>query len=239
MTIDFLKWDSDFFKLKIASATLKPTDEELDIIAELKSYKNQYDLIYINTLGDYFLSEKILIDENIKLVDSKVIYFKDINNEETHYKDPIILYSNKELDPDLCSLALQSGEYSRFKTDSNFPPGTFERFYTKWLENSINGIIADAILIFPEKDRIKGMVTVSIDKNSELLKIGLIAVDRSSQNQGIGKMLMQNVEKYATRQSIKNIEVATQLQNKQACSFYEKCGYSTKLITNIYHYWLK
>jgi dTDP-4-amino-4,6-dideoxy-D-galactose acyltransferase len=38
--------------------------------------------------------------------------------------------------------------------------------------------------------------------------------------------------------NIFTLEVPTQLDNIQACRFYEKCGFQIKEIKNIYHFWL-
>ena len=238
MIIKLLKWDSDFFKKRIASASIGSSEQETDVISEILSYKNSYDLVYINAPGDYFFSNDILTQQNILHVDSKIIYYGIIENVKSDFDSQISVYSSKEVNPDLLSLSLQSGAYSRYKDDKNFTNNEFEGLYTKWIENSINGSIADAVLVYKDSDRITGMVTVSIDKVSDFVKIGLIAVDQSAQNKGIGSKLMGAVKTYASSRSLRNIEVATQLENKQACTFYEKCGLSIKSKTNIYHFWI-
>ena len=244
MIIEYLKWDSDFFEKRIASASVGPSERETEVIPEILSYKNRYDLVYINTPGDYFFLDEVLSSQNLLHVDSKLVYHGVVENVKSDFDKQITVYSSKEVNPDLLSLSLQSGAYSRYKKDKNFTDNEFERLYTKWIENSINGSIADAIFVYREvytdicedEGKIIGMVTVSADKVSESAKIGLIAVDQSAQNKGVGSKLMDAVKTYASRCSLQNIEVATQLENKQACAFYEKCGLSIKSKTNIYHF---
>lgn len=69
--------------------------------------------------------------------------------------------------------------------------------------------------------------------------IGLIGVDETCQGEGIGKQLMNKVREFLAENEVQELEVATQLNNEQACSFYRKCQLSKKSITNIYHFWLK
>ena len=73
---------------------------------------------------------------------------------------------------------------------------------------------------------------------SNVATIGLIAVDPLVQGKNIGTELMMFLEYKLSQHSVFDINVATQLQNKKACAFYEKNKYSIKQITNIYHVWL-
>ena len=52
------------------------------------------------------------------------------------------------------------------------------------------------------------------------------------------KQLINRTKQTAFELGLKNIEVPTQYDNKQACRFYEACGFQIKSITNIYHFWL-
>lgn len=238
--IKFLEWDSDFFVKKIAAAFVNISDNEENIISQIKSYPD-YELIYIHTPHDYVFSKEIISRENLLLMDSKVIYIKDISKIDVsdEMDSHISVYLKKEIHPTLLSLALLSGEYSRYKLDENFAKqNAFEKLYEKWIENSINGSFADIIYVYEEFGNIEGMVTVSIDKE-EVSKIGLISVNKKVQDKGIGTKLLDAVVNYSVQNSAKRLEVATQLRNIQACAFYDKRHFEVKSITNIYHYWIK
>lgn len=56
--------------------------------------------------------------------------------------------------------------------------------------------------------------------------------------QRYGKQLINRTKQTAIELGLKYIEVPTQYDNKQACRFYEACGFQVKSITNIYHFWL-
>ena len=56
--------------------------------------------------------------------------------------------------------------------------------------------------------------------------------------QRYGKQLINRTKQTAFELGLKYIEVPTQYDNKQACRFYEACGFQIKSITNIYHFWL-
>ncbi|HQP70809.1 MAG TPA: GNAT family N-acetyltransferase, partial [Clostridiales bacterium] len=57
------------------------------------------------------------------------------------------------------------------------------------------------------------------------------------QGKGIGSKLICASENFAISRDRNVMEVATQLRNKAACSFYEKNGYSIDRIFNYYHIW--
>ena len=241
MTIKFLEWDSIFFVKKIAAAYITISDNEEDIISQIKSYPD-YELVYIHTPQEYVFSKEIVSRENLLLMDSKVIYAKEISNIDgiKEIDRHISVYSKKEIHPSLLSLALLSGECSRYKLDENFAKqNAFERLYEKWIENSINGSFADVTYVYEESGSMEGMVTVSIDRDNGVSKIGLISVNKKTQNKGIGTKLMDAVINYSIQNSVTRLEVATQLRNTQACAFYDKRHLSVKSITNIYHYWIK
>jgi dTDP-4-amino-4,6-dideoxy-D-galactose acyltransferase len=133
-------------------------------------------------------------------------------------------------------LAIQSGEYSRFKTDPNFGISEFERFYKEWIINSVSGKIADGILIYKNNDRIVGMITYKIKDN--FCTIGLLAVDRDFRGKSIGKLLIGGLINELTGKNISRLYVVTQKANHAACRFYEKCGFIVDKVENVYHFWI-
>ena len=80
------------------------------------------------------------------------------------------------------------------------------------------------------------MVTLKIkDKTAH---IGLIATMPGYQGKGLGRQLINRCIKTAIGNNCNTLEVATQFDNKQACSFYQVCNFNVLSITNIYHLWL-
>src|SRR5690606_4711658 len=223
MKIKHLEWDSNFFELTIGSIYIE--DEE-DF---LKEDLNKYDLIYIFSKNENL---------NFKLVDRKVTYkLRDLQKNETPNFIEIDYYCHNETAyKELLNLALQSGEYSRFKIDSDFKNNEFVRLYTEWINNSINKKLASHIIIKKQDDKIVGFTTLS-KKSESLADIGLVAVDKDYRGQGIAKELILKTISVAKSVGYEDVQVVTQLDNIPANILYKKCGFEKDSIINIYHYW--
>ena len=232
--IKYLEWDSNFLGFRVGSISQLNTEileHELGN-AKLEKYK----LIYLFAEADCFLSEDFLQKYNGKLVDRKVLYVHELSDQAIANHDQTNLYTSPEVSDDLLRFAYESGKYSRFKLDKNFTPEVFTNMYKLWIENSVNGQMADRIYVVEQDNKITAMLTLK--EKSEALHIGLIATAIESQGKGYGKQLINRTKQTAIEFGLKYIEVPTQYDNKQACRFYEACGFRVKSIINIYHFWL-
>lgn len=233
--IKYLAWDSDFFKLKAGSASI---EEQIDLESLLnKARKDGFNLIYLFSKSCDFVSLPILEKYSGKLVDTKITYeyaFNKIQNKSINYHI-IELKREKELIK-LDELALLSGQYSRFRTDPKIEYQKFIEMYQIWVRSSMNGKMADKILTYMVDNNIAGFATLKFF--DETGRIGLIAVDPSFQGRGIGKALIDHCIELLIGKGINKLEVSTQLENEQACRFYEKYGMYVKSKFYTYHLWL-
>ncbi len=165
--------------------------------------------------------------EDIQLMDVKLIFEKALKSEST-CSDIIEVYQG-ELTEDLISLALDSGEYSRFKVDPRLDQGEFEKLYHIWIRKALE---KGEVLVDGEME---GMVTCKVD--NDLAQVGLFAVKESSRGKGIGKDLLKKAESWAFEKGARIMKIPTQKANTPARSLYEKMGYKIASKTNIYHYW--
>ena len=238
MNVEYLKWDSDFFGLKIG----KVINNERIPKSELKQLLNvakaeNYSLIYVFTPEKEKISEEILSETNSKLVDRKIVYSLNIEEKATENHPEILDYSAAKLTAELLDLSYLSGHYSRFKSDKKLPNNAFQRLYKEWIEKSLNGVLADRVFVAMDSNKqIIGFVTLQIKESSA--EIGLIAVSEKTQGKKTGTKLIDKCIQYLQEKSIKTLTVPTQLENTQACKFYEKYGFTTHSITNIYHFWI-
>ncbi len=232
--IQKLSWDSDFFQLNIGKIEIRELDD--NVISQIKELAIQegYDLIYI-----YSDIKQELKDQSVFLVDDKVTYFYDIESPVLSVPEMNLLelYDASVIDDSIYCLALQAGEYSRFKLDKKFPDASFESMYRAWIENSVSGRIADEVWVCQTnmEEKYAGLLTL---KKEEEATIGLIAVDDTCRGQKIGSLLLSQAKKSAFEGGIKRLNVSTQYMNVAACKFYESNQFKVKEIKYIYHMWL-
>ena len=128
LEIKHLKWDSDFFQLKIGSVLI-PSNFKLDTKSIKLLQKNKgYDLLYLFTHQDNH--HQILVDMGACLMDQKVTYTKPII-PISNLSSKAIAYQG-ELNTELLNLAYESGHESRFNTDPSLQHN-FKRLYRSWI----------------------------------------------------------------------------------------------------------
>jgi dTDP-4-amino-4,6-dideoxy-D-galactose acyltransferase len=233
MKHELLSWDSDFFGFNVgAFRTKEESDADIESMITT-AYSSGVELLYVFSKEP--LKNEILLNKyNGLLVDKKVIFTKALHQETSTYIDEITEYTENFVADELKELAFQSGDYSRFKVDTRLPADTFNRLYTIWIENSVNGKFASKIFIYKVGGSIAGFITVTLKENYG--DIGLIAVNSNFRGMEIGTKLIQHTEGFVNKQGKKILKVATQIDNERACNFYKKNGYEIDSISNIYHF---
>jgi dTDP-4-amino-4,6-dideoxy-D-galactose acyltransferase len=135
----------------------------------------------------------------------------------------------------LFELARDAGRYSRFRIDPKVPKGVFERIYDAWITNSINGTIADEVLVIRDGAAVSGLVTVGV-KNGRA-DIGLLAVRVQARGRGLGRALVEASHDWAATRAISEAQVVTQGANVEACRLYEACGFARERVEHVLHFW--
>lgn len=231
MNITKLDWDSEFFGFRIGRAEVLTKEDCKILTSQIIKLNKDYDLLYI------FVSHGLEINAPAAtLVDEKVIY-KVEPPFIGEYCPQIILWEEASgVTNRLRHLALESGCNSRFKLDKGFPPGSYERLYSRWIEQSVNHSIASEVFCYMVDGVPKGLIT--LDCNNGEGVIGLVAVHEGCVRLGIGTAMIRHVIKYAEKKSLHSLAVATQWDNHPACRFYEKNGFMVESITDVWHWWL-
>jgi dTDP-4-amino-4,6-dideoxy-D-galactose acyltransferase len=226
--VSCLHWDSDFFNLRIGN-----TNSE---IKDPKSVMKNFDLVYCFTDQKSILTQKHFEEIGANLVDQKVTLKLNLNNISEEKLLPFIRSINSSHYSSIIQdLAIQSGEYSRFKLDERFNKNDFEKLYTEWIVNSLNRTIALDVFEYFEDDKTLGIIT--LESKEKGLHIGLLAVDSKYRGQKIGKRLITHAIQIGKKRQFSSIIVETQLQNTLALNFYQKIGFEQLSTTNIYHLW--
>jgi dTDP-4-amino-4,6-dideoxy-D-galactose acyltransferase len=233
-TIEFLKWDSEFFGYEVARIFFDQYGcETLDYLFQQLEHKETR-LSYLFVPETNKELNQLIINKGCILVDKKTIYSKT-TEKHNFYSNKIIEYQKNEINEKLIELVLEAGSYSRFKQDVNFTNREYERLYIEWLHKSLNKSLALNTFVSILDSGIVGIITLG--EKSGSADIGLVAVNKNSRRLGIAKDLIHFADNAASDLGFDNIKVATQFQNIAACKLYEKCNFHIESTINIYHYW--
>ena len=226
-----LKWDSDFFKLSIGQVHVKSQNE-----IEYGITVDGFDLVYIvsdilldNTKqysyhGTKVKFRKILREEND-------LFIKNIQHLDFDYYN-----AHKDI---INNIAYSSGYFSRFNQDSRFGRKRFQILYDQWIENALNNVYDNIFLVYKQNltNIPVALLTGMININSEVSKVGLLGVDVNERGKKIGSSMLKYFEKEAMDNNQREIEIYTQIENSNACRFYDTVGYGKENIQYIYHLW--
>jgi dTDP-4-amino-4,6-dideoxy-D-galactose acyltransferase len=228
MLIRRLTYDSELFGYPVGSIEIPESNQSPDHIKNLLEQPDAgYRLVY--------LFSKSGLSGLGEVMDIKLIFGKSVKSGEPAL-NPVKPWSGP-LTGQLLQLAFDSGVHSRFRKDPSFRNGEFEQLYRQWIEKSLNGEIADAVLVHETKEGIQGMVTVALKQSDAV--IGLIAVSSSARGRGIGRQLIDAAESFALSRGCGTLLVATQEANRAATGLYKSTGFSELDRTYVYHYWKK
>jgi len=208
--------------------------ENLDIKAiHAQALQQKLDLIYLRSPREIAYQAGEI---DLQLVDRKVTYTTDISTLTTTSTATNIIISPKKEVPenDLIELSILAGNYSRFKMDKKIEQQKFVELYTLWMTNSINRRFADEVFVYQAAKKANGMITVKI--KNDFADIGLISVHEKMQGKGVGRKLIEAVINWLKQEKeISRLNVVTQIDNINACRFYEKMGFVELKREFIYH----
>ncbi len=232
---EILEWDTNFFALKVAKINQQIKENELiNTISEMKNEEVKLVYIFSNQMNSDFTN--FIVTKGATLVDKKVTYTRYIADIQINTSQNILQYTDKNITEELILLAIQCGEFSRFKVDPKMPLKSMERLYAQWITNSVNGVYDNAVYVYKNQDKISGLITLK-DKD-KIGNISLIGVDHTARGQNIGTNLINSAIKHYKSMNIQHLDVVTQIDNTLACKFYEKNNFTIKNVEYVYHLWL-
>lgn len=241
-TLEHLAWDSRHFGVRVARINAPDLVESELRQALISSRRTNNKLVYWATDPNRNVSQSILREFQGRLVDQKVTFRRNVRSVEPEGESSMgwRISEHPRSNPSfrVVRLAVAAGACSRFRLDPRIPEQSFERLYEIWIVRSVLGELADAVLVAgrgTDLDDPAGLITVSLAGGEG--SIGLIAVDESARGQGVGSSLIQAAHRWLLGRDARTVKVVTQLDNRKACSLYEKCGYAHAELLHVYHFW--
>ena len=238
MELQRLAWDSDFFGFGVGRLVGSPeSTEALEAVLNIAG-RSEMRLAYGQCAHGDTSTRLIFLAAGGRQVDAKRTYARALTGRAQDGSAGGATVSGESAVDlrRLRSLAWQAAEFSRYRLDPRMPAGAWRRMYSIWIRNSLNGTLADAVLVERVESRIVGVATVK--HRDEEASIGLLAVDRQFRGRGIAGRLLEAVRERAQAAGCTTLAVVTQGDNVDACALYERAGYSLFDEQDIFHFWI-
>ncbi|WP_051935900.1 GNAT family N-acetyltransferase [Salegentibacter sp. Hel_I_6] len=229
---EVLDWDSDFFGVKVAKIDPKLKIENYNKLIQNLDKEN-IELAYFNS--DFVLPSSDLY-EVIKL-DNKIALSKKLGTRKDFHPG-IRFYTNSTPTPEMFQLSKRIARRSKFYDDANISKKKVYELYELWLDKSVKGILADAVIVYEENGVILGLVSIKINEKNEGI-IPLLGVDAKHEGKSISFYLMAAVETYLLENNCEVLISSTQAQNLKALKVYERFGVHCEKGLYINHLWRK
>jgi len=250
---ELLKWDSDFFELKIARLFGNILRPALADAADIWCQGQGVRCLYALLRSDDPENGRVVFSHRYRLVDVRVTLERGIDRGLENYLDvrgsrpPCVVRPSQARDlPGLQRMARMRHRDTRFFFDGNFSPKRCEDLYERWITVSYQGY-AQAVLVaqanatqgedVEHDDDCIGYITCHLDGPEKSGRIGLFAVDVAFTGQGVGRALVRSALDWFVLQGHTRVSVVTQGRNVGALRLYERCGFCVAGVELFYHKW--
>lgn len=238
MTIDKLKWDTEFFELKIGRVVIYDESEFNPLEFKKQAIDENYELIYVFKFAEMLSREKV-IEAELELVDIMLTMSKKFNRNE--YKEiPYVLrteLTQEELS-ECYYIAEQTSIVSRFTKENKIGPDKTKGLYRKWIDNAINKTFSDGLLLEKDNDSVRGIHLIKTDEKNKSGYCSVIGVSPNYKGHGVGKRLWRQAFGYwANEREIDRCIVPFSFQNSESFNFHLKIGFNKiEEIKYVYHF---
>jgi dTDP-4-amino-4,6-dideoxy-D-galactose acyltransferase len=136
----------------------------------------------------------------------------------------------------LKGIARASHHNTRFYVDGRFDRTRCDELYARWIERSVAGELADAVWVPEAGGEVCGYLTARASSAAEA-RIGLVAIDSARRGCGHGAALLRASKQWYAAHGVSRLAVVTQGRNGRAISFYERAGFTVRMVEFWYHRW--
>ncbi|MEK7517755.1 MAG: GNAT family N-acetyltransferase [Patescibacteria group bacterium] len=153
------------------------------------------------------------------LVDG-LITLETVTDLGKHNRNKHIRIATKNDLPTLLKTVGEVFNATRYYHDPVIPKEKADNIYKEWVKNTLHGKFGDMVVVWEERKRILGFIT--LDKKGQ---IPLVGVAKTARGKGIGRELVESVLNKFENWGAKKIIVETQMTNIPALKLYQSCGF--------------
>jgi dTDP-4-amino-4,6-dideoxy-D-galactose acyltransferase len=229
--IEFLPWDTEFWGFRAARLHANTVDDLADadkLIAEDK-------IRWVSLLAPS--TDVALVNAAVRLgytiVDTRITLSKQLADSGEPTRADLALADDTD---QMAAIAATAFPLSRFSVDPHLDDQRCELFYDTWVRNSMNGQMADAVVVSRHDGLVDGFVTMRL-RPDRTASLPLVAIRSDRRGRGVGKRLATDAVGWLVEQGAMNVDVVTQLSNLSAVRLYESVGFQTIDAGHWLHRW--
>jgi dTDP-4-amino-4,6-dideoxy-D-galactose acyltransferase len=231
-----LEWDSSFFGFPIGEAHVT-TRAELTA-AEQEAGRERIRCLYLLIRSEHFDLVQAAEATGFRLTGVRTSFLA-----EAPFRADLTGTGATRVRPAQASdidvlerIATTAHPDTRFFADPGFAREACERLYATWIRRSVEGW-ADQVFVADHDAGGGPLGYVTLHRNGDTARIGLIAVASGTRRAGIGRALMMEAFRWCDAQQVLGLSVATQAQNTSALRFYMRCGFGVDRVDFWLHKW--
>lgn len=235
--IEHVKWDSDFFGIKIGKARLDAGNFDRAGFIEERD-KGGFGLVY--GLADAGLRRNGPAEElGFRFADCLITVSMGFDAGKYGHTDHGLLADPSKDDLSGCyEIAESIAPASRFYRERAIGEQLTKKLYRKWIDTALDGTFSDGILTERIAGKIAGIIAVRTEKDAGVCT--LIGVKDEFRGKGIGGKLWEQAFAYWAHKSapgIRAVKVRFSAGNARAFGFYVATGFNrVEKVDYIYHW---
>jgi dTDP-4-amino-4,6-dideoxy-D-galactose acyltransferase len=230
-----LDWDSDFWGFpvgKLEGSLLR--ESEAENVWDW-CLTNEIRCLYFSADGSDAETLQRAYKAGFQFVDVRVDLERDAPAETAAGRAEFPVRRVVETDLEAVRAIARTAHHdTRFFKDLNFDRAKCAMLYEKWIERDFE--FGQVLGFFPDNGAVTGGY-VTLAKEGESARIGLIAVAESLRGRGGGSILLDAAMTAAAELGAKKIRVVTQGTNVAALKLYEKAGFRVCDVKIWFHRW--
>ena len=232
-----LDWDSDFFGFNIGRVNVNQLTAETLTQIETWCAEQPVDCLYFLADSADRQTAWLAQQGGFIYVDNRVVLTAKLTAPPS--QPTAIRLSRPEDLPVLREIARTGHRDSRFYFDPVIPDNRCDDLFVTWIERSMAGAIADAVLVALVDEQPVGYSALQIAQTPEgrRAKLTLIAIGEQARGQGLGSSLVQGTLRWFWERDFRTVEVVTQGRNVGAQRLYTRQGFVPTATGSWYHRW--
>jgi dTDP-4-amino-4,6-dideoxy-D-galactose acyltransferase len=216
--VEHLDWDSEYWNVRAARLYLESEHE----LAEGLGMCREADVEWVSLLVPSEQRSLVVaaVRAGFELVDTRFEMSCVLDRDENNTGD---VAARPEDATDLVSIARSAFADSRFFNDTHLDDRKCAEFYATWMRNSLNGQLADVVIVDRQDSELTGFITVRLDQDRA--ELPLVAVAPRYHGRGVGHRLLESALEWIGRTAAVEVGVVTQLTNLPAIRLYSGAGF--------------